>query len=58
MTTYSELIDKANAAINDFGAENCKCDVEESIHIEWVIRDAEKTIKSLKEILPEVKRME
>jgi len=58
MTTYEELIKKANEAIQEFGYETFEYDVEESIHIEWVIRDAEKMIKALKGILPEVKRME
>ena len=58
MTTHEELIKKANEAIKEFGKENVDTDVEESIHIEWVIRDAEKMIKALKDLLPEVKRME
>jgi len=58
MPTYEELITKANDAIKNFSDENCTCTVEESIHIDWVIRDAEEMIKKLKLLLPEVKRME
>ena len=58
MTTYEELIAKANEAVQQFGREHVETDIEESIHIEWVIKDAEEMIKKLKEILPEVKRME
>jgi len=58
MTTYQELIEHANDAVGAFNAENCTCSIEEAIHIEWAIRDAEYMIKKLKELLPEVKRME
>jgi hypothetical protein len=55
---YQELIGKVNCAIKEFSDENCTCNVEESIHIEWVIKDAEEMIQKLKELLPEVKKME
>jgi len=55
---YQELIEKSNCAIKEFSDENCSCNVEESIHIEWVIRDAEEMIRALKALLPEVKKLE
>ena len=58
MTTYHELIQKANDAVGEFNAENCTCSIEEAIHIEWTIRDAEEMIKKLKGLLPDVKRLE
>lgn len=58
MSRYKELIDQANDAVNEFSAENCTCTIEESIHIKWVISDAEEMIKTLKALLPDVKRLE
>ena len=58
MTRYRELIEKANDIVNEFSAENCTCTIDESIHIQWVICDAEEMIKKLKAILPEVKELE
>ena len=55
---YAELLKEANSAITNFSGEFAGSSVEESIHIKWVISDAEEMVRRLKSILPEVEALE